>query len=296
MKPLIFSMFTPTSFQDVFNSTGQFDFGKLTVREFPDQESYIRFDTDVSNRNIIIIASLDKPNPKILPLLFALQTARELGVKKIGLVVPYLPYMRQDKRFLPGEAITSRVFSKIIGDYADWLVTVDPHLHRYRTLDEIYKIPTQTLHATHPIANWVQKHVTSPIIIGPDSESEQWVSTLSKEMNAPFSTLEKVRIDDEHVQIKFPDLNQFKAYTPVLVDDIISTGTTMIETIKHLQQIKMPPPICIGVHAIFANNAYENIIRAGAKTVITCNTIAHTSNSIDIALLMAKSVMDSQSE
>jgi ribose-phosphate pyrophosphokinase len=82
-----------------------------------------------------------------LPLLFAADTARDLGARRIGLVAPYLAYMRQDIRFHAGEAVTSRTFAAILSRHLDWLVTVDPHLHRYHELSEIYRIPTQVVHA-----------------------------------------------------------------------------------------------------------------------------------------------------
>lgn len=292
MKPLIFSLYAPKSFCDVFKNSNQFDIGILTTREFPDQESYIRFDSEVKNRDLVFIVALDKPNTKFLPLIFALQTAKELGSNSIGLIAPYLPYMRQDKAFLAGEAVTSKYFSKILADSIDWLITIDPHLHRYHSLNEIYKIPTTVLHANDLISNWVQQHVALPLIIGPDSESEQWVASIAKSLHSPYKILEKIRKGDDAVQIKFPNFSDYQDRTPVLIDDIISTGTTMIETIKHLKNIKIKAPICVGVHAIFAHYAYENMLAAGAKSIITCNTIEHISNTIDISSLIKNSLAD----
>src|SRR5262249_44134452 len=103
--------------------------GEIEVRAFPDGESYLRFMSDLSGRALVVVCTLDRPNEKLLPLLFAAATARELGVAKVGLVAPYLAYMRQDRRFKPGEAITSREVANLISDHFDWLVTVDPHLH-----------------------------------------------------------------------------------------------------------------------------------------------------------------------
>jgi ribose-phosphate pyrophosphokinase len=289
MKPLLLSLYPSSSFLDGLKQSNQFDLGKLTVREFPDQESYIKFDSEVKNRHLVFIASLEKPNAKFLPLIFALQTARELGATRIGLIAPYLPYMRQDKAFLSGEAVTSKYFSSMLAKGLDYLITIDPHLHRYLSLNEIYHIPNYVLHANDLISHWIEQHVSSPLIIGPDSESEQWVAVIAKNLNAPYKVLKKTRKGDNLVQIEFPNLNDYQDFTPVLVDDIISTGTTFIEAIKHLNNIKMKAPICIGVHAIFANHAYENILAAGAKSVITCNTIEHVSNSIDASILIKNS-------
>jgi len=282
MKPIVFSLYTPSSFIEIFKNSSEFDLGTLFMRSFPDQESYIKYDCSLVNRDLIIIATLDKPDVKFLSLIFALKTARDLGAKRIGLVLPYLPYMRQDTVFTPGEAVTSKYFAALLSDNIDWLLTIDPHLHRYHSLNEIYSIPSYVLHTTHLISGYIQKNITHPIIIGPDKESEQWVATIAKTIKSPYQISEKIRTSDTEVQIHFSELTRYQNYTPVIVDDIISTGNTMIETIKYMQSIKMKAPVCIGVHALFVKEAYTSILAAGAQSIITCNTIEHISNTIDV--------------
>ena len=104
------------------------EIGKLVVRRFPDGESYFRYETPIDGREVILVASLDRPDEKVLPVIFAAGTAKELGASKVGLVAPYLAYMRQDKRFNPGEAVSSIYFAKVLSSWIDWLVTIDPHL------------------------------------------------------------------------------------------------------------------------------------------------------------------------
>ena len=116
-------------------------------RTFPDGESYIRLDGNPNGRSVALVCTLAHPNEKFLPLVFAADTLRELGARHVGLVAPYLGYMRQDCRFHPGEAVTSRSFSRLISSNMDWLATVDPHLHRYKSLEDVYSIPCRTVHA-----------------------------------------------------------------------------------------------------------------------------------------------------
>ena len=129
-----------------------------------------------------------------------------------------------------------------------------------------------------------------PLIVGPDTESVQWVADVAKIAEAPFIILEKIRRGDEEVEISVPQVKRYKEHTPVLVDDIISTARTMIETIGHLKKAGMKKPVCIGIHGIFANNAYSDLIAAGAKEVITCNTILHESNKIEIDEILSESL------
>jgi ribose-phosphate pyrophosphokinase len=265
------------------------EIGELELRAFPDGETYLRFVADVAGRTIVVVCTLDRPNEKMLPLIFAAATARELGAARIGLVAPYLAYMRQDRRFQPGEAVTSRQVAQLLSDAFDWLVTVDPHLHRYGSLAELYRIPARVVHAAPLISAWVRQHVADPVLIGPDSESEQWVAAVARDAGAPFTVLHKVRHGDRDVEISLPDMQALAGRTPVLVDDIISSGRTMLEAVRLTAALGGPAPICIAVHGLFADDADQMLARAGAR-VVTSNTIAHPTNAIDVHSAIADAV------
>jgi len=264
--------------------------GDITTRRFPDGESYVRYDTAVAGRSVALLCTLDRPDDKFLPLLFAAATARDLQAARVGLIAPYLAYMRQDRRFQPGEAITSNYFGRTLSAGIDWLVTVDPHLHRHTSLAEIYSIPTRVAHAAPLISAWIRRHVEKPLLVGPDSESEQWVSAVARDAGAPHLVLQKTRRGDREVEVSVPEVARWRDRTPVLVDDIVSTARTMIETVGHLQRAGMQQPVCVAVHGIFAGNAYDDLLRAGAARVVTSNTVPHASNQIDVCALITSHV------
>lgn len=268
------------------------DDAALTLRRFPDGESYARLDTPCAGRDVLLLASLARPDDKLLPLLFVADLTRELDATRVVLVAPYLPYMRQDKRFAPGEAVTSRSFAGLISSHVDALVTVDPHLHRYGSLGELYTVPSRVAHAAPAISAWIKDHVPRPLLIGPDSESEQWVADVAKQAGGPYVILDKVRTGDRTVKISVPQVERWRDHQPVLVDDIISTARTMIETVRHVNEAGLRPPYCIGVHGIFADDAYPALTAAGAARVITSNTIFHETNSIDLTRVIEKSVRE----
>jgi len=268
--------------ENIINHFGYED-GDVVFRHFPDSESHIYLESDVAKKEIIFVGSLNQPDAKLFPLLSFMDTVKELGGKSVGLIIPYLPYMRQDKRFQPREAITSKTFAALISEKADWLLTLDPHLHRYNSLDEIYSIPSTVLHAASVISDWIKANIKHPLIVGPDIESKQWVSEVAEDAGVPFIVLQKNRKGDEEVEISVPEVEQYKDHTPVLLDDIISTANTMIQTVKHLNRTEMKPTICIGIHAIFAGNAYQNLLNSGVQRIVTCNTIKHPSNQIDVS-------------
>lgn len=263
------------------------EIGKVVIRQFPDGETYIQIKSDVKSKKVVLLCTLHEPDRKILPLYFLSKTAIELGANCTCLIAPYLAYMRQDKRFHSGEGITSVYFGALVSQFAEKLVTVDPHLHRRTSLSEVYNIPNKVLHAANHISKWIEQHISNPVFVGPDSESEQWVSEVAKNANAPFLVLEKIRHGDKDVEVSVPQVDNYKNHTPVLVDDIISTARTMIETVGHLKKAGMKPPVCIGVHAVFAENAYKDLKKSGVAEIITCNTIPHESNRIDISDLLS---------
>jgi ribose-phosphate pyrophosphokinase len=263
--------------------------GHLDMRKFPDGETYLRFATEPVGRPVFIICTLADPDAKILSLLFAAATARELGATKVGLISPYLAYMRQDSRFKPGEAVTSREVARLLSEAFDWLATVDPHLHRYGSLSEIYTIPTRVVHAAPLISAWIRSHVENPLIIGPDSESEQWVSEVANDAGSPYTVLEKVRHGDRDVEIAIKELDRLSGRTPVLVDDIISSGCTMLEAVRLIGAAGRGKPICVAVHGIFADSADTLLAQAGAR-VITSNSIPQQTNEIDVGNLLAGAV------
>ena len=256
--------------------------GAVETRRFPDGESYLRLATDVGRRHVVIVCTLADPDAKFLPLIFAAATARELGAARIGLVAPYLAYMRQDRRFNPGEAVTSRHVAKLISGAFDWLVTVDPHLHRYGALGEIYTIPTRAIHAAPLMSDWIRRNVPDPLIVGPDSESEQWVAAVARDAAAPFSVLEKVRHGDRDVTITLKDMRTWHDRTPVLVDDIIASGRTMIEAVRLLNHDGWKPPVCLAVHGLFADRSDQLLAAEGAR-VVTSNTVPHATNRLDVS-------------
>ena len=287
MKSIVFSLPGNELLTEKIIQKTHFEKGDFILHHFPDGETDVRIISPIENKKVYIICTLQNPNEKILPLFFLCKLAKDLKASSVCLIAPYLAYMRQDKLFNPGEAITSTYFATLISSFCDQLITLDPHLHRLSALDKIYSIPSLVLHASSLISNWIQAHVSNAILIGPDSESEQWLSQVAQKAGVPFLLLNKIRYGDHEVEISKVHAEKYMHHTPVLIDDIISTAHTMMETIKYLKQDGMKPAVCIGVHAIFAENAYADLMHSGVQKVVTTNSIMHESNQIDISDLIA---------
>lgn len=266
--------------------------GRVNVRKFPDGETLVNIDAMVGGKEVFIVASLDHPDEKFFALYFLAKTLKEFGAYSIKLVAPYLAYMRQDKRFQPGECVSSYLFAHLLSSFVDELITIDPHLHRHFSLSEMYYIPTKLLHTSSLIAEWIRNHIPDAILIGPDEESEKWVAAVAEKAESPYIILKKTDEGYNNTGRSIPDVSQWKNRTPVLIDDIVSTAFTMINTINDLKAVGYNDFICVGVHGIFSGDAFKRLSETGA-VIVTCNTIPHITNGIDISSLISTSIQKS---
>lgn len=264
--------------------------GRFGLRQFPDGETYIQIHSDVC-ANVIIFADLSHPDFKLLRLLLFANTVRDLGAENITLVAPYLPYMRQDIRFKSGEGVTSKYFARLLSDNFDSLVTVEPHFHRYQALDDLYTLRGIALPASAPIAQWIRENVENPVLIGPDTESGQWVTEVASRLGCDHRVFAKTRFGDREVAIDAGGIEGLQGAQPIIIDDIISTGRTMINTAAELVEAGLSKPICIAVHAVFAEDAASAMASACIDRFVTCNTINHRSNQIDLTEIIVTQLM-----
>lgn len=268
--------------------------GRITQRRFPDGETYLRVDSPVAGCDCVILANLVAPDEKFLPLCFLATTLKELGARSVGLIAPYLCYMRQDIRFNPGEAISSQVFARLVSDQVNWLVTVDPHLHRYHSLDDVYSIPSVAVQGTQVLARFLASSITeasdSLLLVGPDAESEQWVKVIAEHTGQPYVVGRKERHGDRDVRVSLPPLAAYRGRRAVIVDDVISSGNTLLETLAALRTAGMESIDCAAIHGIFADGSDEKLLANGVQRLITSNSIPHCSNQVDLSQVLASAV------
>ncbi|MBA5775522.1 ribose-phosphate diphosphokinase [Stappia sp. F7233] len=262
----------------------------LDLHRFPDGESLVTLPDGLSGAEIALVASLRDPDRLALPLRFAAATARELGAVRVGLVAPYLGYMRQDRRFEAGQAISALLFAQFLGESFEWLVTVDPHLHRIAQLDDVFPMPTVRVPSASLIAAWVASEVPDAILLGPDSESQQWVADVAQMAGLAYEVLRKRRIGDRQVEVSAPEGADLSRGTPVILDDIASSGRTMVRAVERVLAAGAKPPVCVLIHAVFSDRAFDDILTAGAARVVTTDTIPHPSNAISVAECLAAAI------
>jgi ribose-phosphate pyrophosphokinase len=277
------------------------DFARGTYqhRHFPDGESYLRVNDCVEGMDVYVLCYLNNPNPIMLSLILFETYLRQLGARSVSLIAPYLPYMRQDKQFQAGEGIAAKAFATLVNQHFDGLITVDPHLHRIPALEEVYSIPCITLHASGLIADWLARIKEPLLLVGPDGESEQWVSSVAERSGHAFSVLQKVRHGDTDVRITLKDYPEVNGERIVFVDDMISTGRTMLAAAAiltekyHLDRA----PWAIAVHGVFSGDALAALKQHGFEKVLCSDSIpifdarGIASNELSLAELIAAAVL-----
>ncbi len=263
------------------------EYSELEKANFPDGEMRLKYSADLTDKNIIIInGMIPEPDEMLLESVFAIHAARQLGAANVVFVAPYLAYMRQDKQFHSGECISARVMAKML-DCADQVIAIDPHLHRIHRLQDIFRAKARSISADPILAEYIRKKHPKAIIIGPDIESSQWAKTIADSIGSESMILLKKRYSSTKVKIiVHGDPARFKGRDVVIVDDIISTGRTMIEPIKQLKKFGARKITCIGVHGVFSMNALQKL-RKLKVGVISTNTIQNPVAKIDVSRLIA---------
>lgn len=266
------------------------DIGAIEWRRFPDRESLITLDGACAGRDVVIVCTLNDPDTKALPLYFCAATARDLGARRVGLVAPYLGYMRQDERFRPGQSRSAAGFARLLSSSFDWIVTVDPHLHRIASLAEIFSVRATAVSAMPAVSRWIAANVAKPVIVGPDSESAQWVERVARSLDAPSLVLTKIRRGDRDVTVSAIDPALVRGRNPVILDDIASSGHTLAEALRGFAAIDRQGATCVVVHALLDQAGLAMLRDAGAERVVSTNTITHVTNLIDVVPLLAAEI------
>lgn len=262
----------------------------LDVHRFPDGESRVRVPPGAAGRDVVLACTLDHPNARLVELYLAAATARDLGARRVLLAAPYLAYMRQDRSFHPGEGISAAHIGRWLSGFLDGLVTVDPHLHRIHRLDEVYRIPSRVVHAAGPIAQWLRPQLARPVLIGPDAESRQWVGEVAQALSCPWFVLDKLRRGDHDVAVHLPDVAALRDRQPVLLDDIVSSGASLLAAAGQLRSAGFGAPLFLCVHALCGAEVAERLNAAGR--LVSCNSVRHPSNAIDLHRPLALAVSE----
>lgn len=265
------------------------DCAPIERHRFPDGELRLRLPAALPPATVLL-RGLQQPNEKLVELLLAARTARELGAARLALVAPYLAYMRQDIAFAPGEAVSQRIVGGFLAGLFDALLTVDPHLHRVATLAEAAPLAqARSLSAAPLLAQVVAARRPGALLLGPDAESAQWVGAAAAAQGFAHAVCSKQRTGDRAVEIRLPDI-ALRGRAVVLLDDVASSGHTLAHAAQQLHAAGAASVDVAVTHALFAGDALALIRDAGVGEVWSTDCIAHPSNAVSVAPLLAEAL------
>ena len=238
----------------------------------------------------IIYASLDRPNDKLLAILFAAEALRRTGARRLVLLAPYLCYMRQDTAFHEGEAISQKVVGRLIAGSVDRVITVDAHLHRTPDIRAVFPgIEAENLSAMAAIAVALRQSGVDPatVAVGPDAESRPWVSDLAGQLGLAYTVAQKTRRGDRAVDIGFAEAGPVAGRPVLLVDDIVSSGGTLIACARALKAAGATTIDVVMTHALFPPEMAAAFADAGIRSVRSTSSVPHPSNAIPLDDILA---------
>lgn len=265
----------------------QANYQEVCRHTFPDGESLVQVPTELP-AHVVLVRSLDQPNSKIIELLFCAAALRKHGAERITLVAPYLCYMRQDAENRPGEAISQQVIGKLLAENFDDVITVDPHLHRVSKLEQVIPIHNAiAISASGPIGQFLSNKLKKGILVGPDSESEQWVKEIASKTGFLYMIAAKTRTGDKQVDICIPEQN-YNDQNIILIDDMASTGRTVAHAAEKLFQAGARQVDVVVTHPLFCADAEQYIKQSGVTNIWSTNSITHPTNVISLTGLLAE--------
>jgi ribose-phosphate pyrophosphokinase len=256
---------------------------------FPDGETRLRLPSALPPV-VALLRGLQQPNAKLTELLLAAAGARELGARRLLLVSPYLAYMRQDMAFSPGEVVSQRHLGALLAQAFDGVITVDPHLHRIDSLDEV--MPGRcgiALTAAPLLGRHVAAHVPRALLLAPDEEAGQWVRVAAAAGELDHAVCLKERHGDREVEVALHGA-PVRGRAVVILDDVASTGRTLVAAARVALAAGAASVDVAVTHGLFVGDALAQISAAGVRHVWSSDSVPHASNVVSVTPLLAQAL------
>lgn len=257
--------------------------GDIRIKRFPDGEFYIRILSDVKGKECAVIKSTDS-NDALVELFIILDAIRDVGAKKTTAIIPYLAYARQDKRFNEGEALSAKTVLGLIKNFSDDIITVNCHFLHSSGESEFHGIKIRNLDAFPLLAEYFAGRLKNPFILAPDKGSLNLARSASGIIGCNFDFINKTRVSGEKVIMEEKKID-LRDMDVLILDDIISTGGTIIQAANFARSNKAKS-INVGcVHGIFSREVDK--LNSVADEIVCTDTIQREISRVSVADLIA---------
>ncbi len=259
----------------------------IETRRFPDGERYVRIKDEISDEVVVIQSTGYPQDENFMELFFIIKNLKDIGAKKVKVVIPYLGYSRQDKRFKPGEAISVKIIAELLeAAGADEIFSINLHEHK---IIEFFNILAHDLSAIPLLAEHLSSKVDDPVIIAPDKGALDYAKTMANIIGCEYDHMEKTRISPERVETRIKNLD-IEGKSAIVVDDIISTGGTIVNASRILKDQGAREIRVACVHPVLVDDALLRIFSAGVDDVIATDTIKSEVSVVSVAPLIAETL------
>jgi len=248
------------------------DYDDLLLRDSGDGELHVKFNSDVKGKKIALIQSLyPYPNHSLFEAMYAASAARDLGAKEIIYVAPYLAFFREDSRKSKGECVQQNVVADLLSRNVDAVISVEPHLHQHNLAGKLFSVPFYKLECNELLRKYVKENFSGCRILGFGERGWRLAKHIDKNA-ALYKKGEPVEYDEK----------------VLIVDDIIASGNSMMNNIENLKADKINVLV---VHGLFNKGTFSKL-KNHIERIVSCNTIEHESNNIDVSGLIAGKLME----
>ena len=261
----------------------------VDTRTFPDGESKITFRHNLKKSVVLIVQSTYPPvDTNLLQILSIISEVKKIS-SKIYAIIPYMGYARQDRQFLNGEIATMSVVAKMLqAAGAKKAIVVDIHS---KTALRHFKIPTENVSAIPELVKYLKKlKLKNPVVVSPDTGGSLRAKKFADVLKSDFITLKKSRnrkTGKVSIQSTKADVN---GKDLIIVDDIISTGGSVVKATQFLKKQKCKRVFVVCTHGLLVGDAEKNIKKAGVTQIISTNTIPRSISKVDVSGVIAQAV------
>jgi len=266
----------------------------VELKFFPDSEQYIRIPIEKGIPNYVIQSMFDNPDKKFVETILALYTLKDLGAKNLVCFFTYLAYARQDRRIKEGEAISQSIIVKtLFNSGIEKAFVFDVHIRGESEI--ISKFNIINLSCVNLFADYFRrfKNREDFVVISPDEGSFDIAKRLANELNLIAGYTKKKRLDGSHVKISDISVD-VKSKNVIIIDDIISTGNTMLETIDLLKERGVKDIYVSATHGLFVNDALKKLKEANIKDLVTTNTVLNEFAKLDVSKIIVKEIVNNE--
>lgn len=261
----------PVLAQRICDELGQ-PLGKIKLSRFKSGEIYCLYEESIRNCDVFLVQTFSHPiNEHLMELLVMIDAAKRASARTINLVLPYYGYSRQERKSAPREPISAKLVADLLTTAgAHRVVTIDLHAP---AIQGFFNIPVDHLTALDLISDYIRKkRIDNPVVVSPDAGRATTAERLANNLDSPFAIMIKKRPKHNESVITHI-IGDVKGRTPIIIEDLIDTGSTIINVVEGLKELGANDAYICATHPVFSGSAIRRLDHPNIKEVVLTDSI-----------------------